>query len=53
MTNQLRFALSSCSVFCRSDTVTDSERFYDSVLDFLDDPEEKVEVGDLLNWWNW
>jgi hypothetical protein len=27
--------------------------FYDSVLDFLGDLEEKVEVGDLLNWWNW
>ena len=51
--NQLRFALSSSSVFCRSDTLTDSERFYDSILDFLDDPEEKDEVGDLLNWWNW
>jgi hypothetical protein len=50
---QLRFALSSSSVFCRSDTSTDSERFYESVLDFLDDPEEKDEVTDLLNWWNW
>jgi hypothetical protein len=53
MTNQLRFPLSSSLVFCRSDAVTDSERFYDSVLGFLGDPEEKVEVGDLLNWWNW
>ncbi|KAF8239325.1 hypothetical protein L208DRAFT_1238246 [Tricholoma matsutake] len=50
---QLRFALSSSLVFSRSDAVTDSKRFYESVLDFLDDPEEKVEVGDLLNWWNW
>jgi len=49
---QLRFALSSASVFCRSDTLTDSERFYVSVLEFLDDPEEKAEVDDLLNWWN-
>ena len=40
-------------MFCRSDTSTDSERFYVSVLDFLDDPEEKDEVDDLLNWWNW
>ena len=45
--------LSSSSVFCRSDTSTDSERFYKSVLDFLDDLEEKDEVADLLNWWNW
>ncbi|KAM6503022.1 hypothetical protein JOM56_002999 [Amanita muscaria] len=36
---QLCFALSSSSVFCRSDTSTDSERFYES-------------VADLLNWWN-
>ncbi|KAM6493885.1 hypothetical protein JOM56_010246 [Amanita muscaria] len=49
---QLCFALSSSSVFCRSDTSTDSERFYESVLDFLNDPEEKDEVADLLNWWN-
>jgi len=32
---------------------TDSERFYESILDFLDDPEEKEEVDDLINWWNW
>ena len=50
---QLRFALSSASVFCRSDTLTDSERFYESVLEFLDDPEEESEVSELLNWWNW
>jgi len=30
----------------------DSEQFYESVLDFLDDPEEKEEVDDLINWWN-
>jgi hypothetical protein len=23
------------------------------VLEFLDDLEEKAEVDDLLNWWNW
>jgi len=22
-------------------------------LDFLDHPEEKENVADLLNWWNW
>lgn len=49
---QLRFALSSSSVFCRTDTSTDSERFYESVLDFLDHPDEQNEVRDLLNWWN-
>jgi hypothetical protein len=50
---QLRFALSSSSsVFCRSDIATDSERFYDTVLDFLDHLEEKDDVDELLNWWN-
>jgi hypothetical protein len=50
---QLRFALSASAVFCRSDTLTDSELFYETVLQFLDDPEEKDEVDELLNWWNW
>ena len=49
---QARFALTSSSVFSRSDTTTDSERFYGSVLQLLDDPEEKAEVDDLLMWWN-
>jgi hypothetical protein len=53
ISSQLRFALSSSSTFSRSDTSTDSERFYESVSDFLDDPEEKGEVNDLLSWWNW
>jgi len=50
---QLRFSLSSSSVFCRSDTSTDLERFYESVFDFLNDPDEKEDVADLMNWWNW
>ena len=50
---QLRFVLTSSSVFCRTDTSTDLERFYESVLDFLDHPDEQNEVRDLLNWWNW
>jgi len=49
---QVRFALSSSSVFSRTDTVTDSERFYNSLLEILDDPAEKKEVLDLLSWWN-
>jgi hypothetical protein len=32
--------------------VTDSERFYTSVLDLLRDPDEAKEVDDLLAWWN-
>ncbi|OBZ65520.1 hypothetical protein A0H81_14484 [Grifola frondosa] len=49
---QVRFALSSSSVFSRTDTVTDSERFYNSVLEFLDDINEKEDVDALLAWWN-
>jgi hypothetical protein len=50
---QIRFALSSSPVFSRTDTVTDSERFYNSILDFLEDPDKKEEVNELLTWWNW
>lgn len=49
---QVRFALSSSPVFSRTDTVTDSERFYNSILEILDDPDEHKEVGELLTWWN-
>ncbi|KIJ62743.1 hypothetical protein HYDPIDRAFT_93808, partial [Hydnomerulius pinastri MD-312] len=49
---QARFALTSTQVFSRTDLVTDSERFYNSVIDLLDDPEEKEEVDQLLTWWN-
>ena len=49
---QVRFGLCSSPVFSRTDTATDSERFYNSVLDLFEDPEEKDEVNDLLVWWN-
>jgi len=49
---QVRFALSSSPVFSRSDLATDSERFYNSILDLFDDPDEKREVSDLVVWWN-
>ncbi|KJA12894.1 hypothetical protein HYPSUDRAFT_107432, partial [Hypholoma sublateritium FD-334 SS-4] len=49
---QARFALSSCSVFSRTDTVTDSERFYSSLLDMLQEPDEVAEINALLAWWN-
>ena len=31
---------------------TDSERFYNTVLELLQDPDEDEEVNALLNWWN-
>lgn len=49
---QVRFALSSSAVFSRTDTTTDSERFYQSVLEVLTDIEEQQEVDELLKWWN-
>ncbi|KAG1846966.1 hypothetical protein C8R48DRAFT_750554 [Suillus tomentosus] len=49
---QVRFALSSSSVFSRTDTTTDSETFYHSLLDLLKDPDESKEVDELLTWWN-
>ncbi|KAG1732469.1 hypothetical protein EDD22DRAFT_982534 [Suillus occidentalis] len=48
---QIRFALSSSSVFLRTDTITDSENFYHSILDLLEDPNENEEVVDLMMWW--
>lgn len=49
---QVRFALSSSPVFSRTDMETDSARFYNSVLEFLDDPDEQKEVDQLLEFWN-
>jgi hypothetical protein len=49
---QVRFALSSSSVFSRTDMATDSERFYNSVLLYFEDVDEKEEVDKLLGWWN-
>ncbi|KAG0701182.1 hypothetical protein DFH29DRAFT_982831 [Suillus ampliporus] len=48
---QVRFSLSSLSVFSRTNTVTDSENFYHSILDLLEDPDESQEVVDLMMWW--
>jgi hypothetical protein len=49
---KVRFALSSSPVFSRTDTVTDSERFYTTVLDLFDDIDEMEEINELLTWWN-
>ncbi|RXW22181.1 hypothetical protein EST38_g3669 [Candolleomyces aberdarensis] len=49
---QVRFALSSAGAFCRTDTETDSESFYTSVLELFEDSEEQEEVQELLTWWN-
>ncbi|TEB30832.1 hypothetical protein FA13DRAFT_1791985 [Coprinellus micaceus] len=49
---QVRFALSSSTTFSRTDLVTDSEFFYDLIIDLLEDPDEEIEVAQLLRWWN-
>ena len=49
---QVRFALSSAGVFSHSDRETDSQTFYTSVLELLEDPEEQDEVRPLMLWWN-
>ncbi|KAG1900034.1 uncharacterized protein F5891DRAFT_1128737 [Suillus fuscotomentosus] len=45
------FSLSSSSVFSHTNAVTDSENFYHSILDLLEDPDESEEVADLMTWW--
>lgn len=50
--SQVRFALSSTMVFSWTNTVTDSEHFYNSVLDYFEDIDEQQEVQELLIWWN-
>ncbi|KAG1894275.1 uncharacterized protein F5891DRAFT_1131003 [Suillus fuscotomentosus] len=49
---QVQFALSLSLVFSRTDTTTDLETFYHSLLDLLEDPEEYKEIDELLIWWN-
>lgn len=44
--------MSSVAVFSRSDLITDSERFYNTIIELLYDAEEKKEVDELLSWWN-
>ena len=41
-----------CIELVSPDTITGSERFYDSVMEIFEDPEERMEVNDLLIWWN-
>ncbi|KAG1866328.1 hypothetical protein C8R48DRAFT_747584 [Suillus tomentosus] len=48
---QIQFSLTSSSVFSRTNMVTDSENFYHSILDLLEDPDEIEEVANLMTWW--
>ncbi|KAG1847966.1 hypothetical protein C8R48DRAFT_779037 [Suillus tomentosus] len=49
---QVRRELCFFVLFSRTDTTTDSETFYHSLLDLLEDPDESKEVDELLIWWN-
>ncbi|KAF8833840.1 hypothetical protein BDN67DRAFT_992770 [Paxillus ammoniavirescens] len=49
---QTCFALTSAQVFSHTDLITDSEHFHCSIVELLEDPEEKDEVDQLLMWWN-
>ncbi|KAH6871076.1 hypothetical protein BKA70DRAFT_1131287 [Coprinopsis sp. MPI-PUGE-AT-0042] len=49
---QVRFALSSSPTFSRTDLITDSERFYSSVIQAFSDEREKENVEALLAWWD-
>ncbi|KAH6888779.1 hypothetical protein BKA70DRAFT_1121390 [Coprinopsis sp. MPI-PUGE-AT-0042] len=49
---QVRFALSSSPTFSRTDLVTDSERFYGSVIDAFMHKGEEENVQALLAWWD-
>ncbi|KAH6909842.1 hypothetical protein BKA70DRAFT_1102178 [Coprinopsis sp. MPI-PUGE-AT-0042] len=49
---QVRFALTSTATFSRTDTITDSEKFYHSLITVMEDPEERSEVKLLLRWWD-
>ncbi|KAG1827667.1 hypothetical protein EV424DRAFT_1471490 [Suillus variegatus] len=48
---QVRFSISLLSMFSCTNTVTNSENFYHSILDLLEDPDESKEVTDLMTWW--
>ncbi|KIM57566.1 hypothetical protein SCLCIDRAFT_28782 [Scleroderma citrinum Foug A] len=39
-------------ICCHPDLVTNSEWFYNSIIEILEDPNEKDEVEHLMTWWN-
>ncbi|KAG1907982.1 uncharacterized protein F5891DRAFT_1124743 [Suillus fuscotomentosus] len=48
---QVRFSLSSSSVFSQYRHSHGLRKFYHSILDLLEDPDESEEVADLMTWW--
>ncbi|RDB23028.1 hypothetical protein Hypma_009854 [Hypsizygus marmoreus] len=51
-TTQVLFALSSRGAFHKNCKVLDAVTFYNSIIGYLHDPDNKLEVMDLLRWWN-
>ncbi|KAF7972040.1 hypothetical protein HWV62_19169 [Athelia sp. TMB] len=49
---QVQFALSSHSVFSRSNCVTDTEQSYNTCMDLFLDKDDLAEINMLLLWWN-
>ncbi|KAI6013797.1 hypothetical protein BKA83DRAFT_4499837 [Pisolithus microcarpus] len=49
---QTHFSLTSAQVFSCTDLITDSEQFYSSIMELLDDPDKSNEVDQLITWWN-
>jgi hypothetical protein len=39
-------------MFSQTDTTTDSESFYNTILDLFKDVDGLEEVNELLAWWN-
>ena len=52
LVNKVQFSLSSSPVFSRTDTVPDSEIFYNSVIELFDGLKKLEEINKLLTWWN-
>ncbi|KAL4065901.1 hypothetical protein J3A83DRAFT_4360241 [Scleroderma citrinum] len=50
--SQTHFALTSAQIVSWTDLVTDSEHFYSSIVELLNNPDEKEEVDQLMTWWN-
>ncbi|KAI6017489.1 hypothetical protein EDC04DRAFT_2576705 [Pisolithus marmoratus] len=49
---QTCFSLTSAQVFSHTDLITDSEQFYSSIMELLDNSNKSNEVDQLITWWN-
>ncbi|KZP21867.1 hypothetical protein FIBSPDRAFT_910647 [Athelia psychrophila] len=48
----VRFAMSSSACFSRTDYVTDSEKFYKTVMELFNDTRARTRMNELKTWWN-